>query len=104
LLTHCFMSSLMTLPSFITNLTRCSSVLSVRGSPETAIKSANFPLSIDPTQDCHPMRLIAYSGPMESYLCEEIHQIKSRARNIAIRFSRNGSLTTLLSLLITMVA
>jgi len=39
----------MILPPFITNRTRCSSVMSASGSPETAIRSANFPLSIEPS-------------------------------------------------------
>jgi hypothetical protein len=37
-----------TLPPFITNLTRCSSVMSASGLPETATRSANLPLAIDP--------------------------------------------------------
>jgi hypothetical protein len=41
---------------------------------------------------------------MESHFYEETRQVKFRARNMAIRFSRNGSSTTLLSLLIIMVA
>jgi tripartite-type tricarboxylate transporter receptor subunit TctC len=44
----------MIFPPFITNLTRWSSVMSASGSPETAIRSANFPFSIDPTRSCHP--------------------------------------------------
>src|SRR5258706_9409083 len=43
-----------TLPPFITNFTRCNSVMSARGSPATAMRSANFPLSIEPTRSCHP--------------------------------------------------
>ena len=42
------MSFLMTLPPFITNLTRCSSVMSASGSPETATRSAYLPLSMEP--------------------------------------------------------
>ena len=41
-------SLLTTLPPFITNLTRCSSVMSASGLPETATRSANLPLAIDP--------------------------------------------------------
>src|SRR5262245_27138446 len=44
----------MILPPFITNLTRCSSVMSTSGSPETAIKSAYLPFSIDPIWFCQP--------------------------------------------------
>jgi hypothetical protein len=44
-----------TCPPFITNLTRSSSVMSVRGSPETATISANLPFSIDPTRSCQPI-------------------------------------------------
>ena len=47
-------SFLMTFPPFITNLTRCSSVMSASGSPETAIRSAYLPLSMDPIWSCHP--------------------------------------------------
>src|SRR5580658_877973 len=48
------MSFRMTFPPFITNLTRCSSVMSTSGSLETAIKSAYLPLSMDPIWSCHP--------------------------------------------------
>ena len=41
-------SSLITLPPFITNFTRCSSEISDNGLPETATRSANLPLAIDP--------------------------------------------------------
>ncbi len=41
-------SFLMTFPPFITNLTRWSSVMSASGSPDTAIRSAYLPLSMDP--------------------------------------------------------
>src|ERR1700730_18030767 len=37
-----------TAPPFITNFTRCISVMSVSGSPATAIMSANLPFSIVP--------------------------------------------------------
>ena len=36
-------------PPFITNFTRCVSVMSASGSPDTATMSANLPLVIDPT-------------------------------------------------------
>src|SRR5712691_686272 len=42
-------------PPFITNLTRCSSVMSASGSPDTAMRSAYLPFSIDPTRSCHPI-------------------------------------------------
>jgi hypothetical protein len=41
-------SSRTTTPPFITNLTRCISVISCSGSPETAIRSAYLPFSIVP--------------------------------------------------------
>src|SRR5204863_1254243 len=44
----------MILPPFITNLTRCNSVMSASGSPDTAIRSANLPFSIDPTRSSSP--------------------------------------------------
>src|SRR5690348_8906424 len=40
---HYFKSFRMTFPPFITNLTRWSSVMSARGSPETATRSAYLP-------------------------------------------------------------
>src|SRR5215813_2852052 len=43
-----FISSLKTLPPFMTNFTRCNSVISFSGSPETATKSAHFPASTVP--------------------------------------------------------
>ena len=36
------------LPPFITNLTRCSSVMSASGSPDTATRSAYLPFPIEP--------------------------------------------------------
>jgi hypothetical protein len=45
----------MTAPPFITNFTLSSSVISARGSPSTAMMSANFPASIDPTWSCQPI-------------------------------------------------
>src|SRR5690242_4813103 len=48
-------SSRTILPSFITNFTRCSSVMSVSGLPETAMMSAYLPLSIDPIRSCQPI-------------------------------------------------
>ena len=50
-----FESSRITWPPFITNFTRSSSVMSFSGSPETAMMSANFPFSIEPTRSCHPI-------------------------------------------------
>src|SRR5439155_5879645 len=50
----CAMSFLMIFLPFITNFTRCSSVISDSGSPETAIRSAYLPLSMDPIWSCHP--------------------------------------------------
>src|SRR5439155_452635 len=44
----------MIFPPFITNLTRCNSVMSASGSPDTAIRSANLPFSIDPTRSSSP--------------------------------------------------
>src|SRR5947207_2956157 len=44
----------MTRPSFITNRIRSSSLMSAIGSPATAIRSANFPGSIDPIRSCQP--------------------------------------------------
>src|SRR6266576_4237671 len=44
----------MTSPPFITNFTLSSSVMSARGSPETAMMSANLPFSSDPIRSCHP--------------------------------------------------
>src|SRR6266699_897481 len=41
-----------TAPPFITNFTRCISVMSVSGSPETAIMSANLPFSMAPRLSC----------------------------------------------------
>jgi hypothetical protein len=41
-------SSRTTMPPFITNFTRCISVISCSGSPETAIRSAYLPFSIVP--------------------------------------------------------
>src|SRR5580658_10238276 len=45
---QCVRSSRITLPPFITNLTRASSVMSASGSPATATMSANLPLSMEP--------------------------------------------------------
>src|SRR5947207_4114203 len=46
-------SSFLTIsPPFITNLTRCISLISFRGSPATAIRSANLPFSIVPKLSC----------------------------------------------------
>jgi hypothetical protein len=56
-------SSLIIFPPFITNLTRCSSVMSVMGSPETAIRSAYFPLSIDPICSCQPITVALIMVP-----------------------------------------
>src|SRR5438034_1302233 len=39
-------------PPFITNFTRCSSAISATRSPETAIRSAYLPLSMDPICSC----------------------------------------------------
>ena len=47
-------SFLKTVPDFITNLTRWSSVMSLRGSPETATKSAHFPASMVPILSDQP--------------------------------------------------
>src|SRR5439155_26723532 len=47
--------SLKTAPPFITQTTRCSSVMSRSGSPATATTSANFPRSIVPARSLHPM-------------------------------------------------
>jgi len=44
-----FKSSRKTTPPFITNLTRCISVMSASGSPETATRSAYLPFSTIPT-------------------------------------------------------
>jgi len=52
-------SFLMMRPPFITNLTRCSTVMSAMGSPCTAIKSANFPTSTAPTSSGQPIRSAA---------------------------------------------
>src|ERR1700676_2747037 len=41
-----------TAPPFITNFTRCISVMSVSGSPATAIRSANLPFSMLPSTSC----------------------------------------------------
>ncbi len=43
------MSLRITSPPFITNFTRCISVISFSGSPDTAIRSANLPSSMLPT-------------------------------------------------------
>ena len=48
-------SSRTILPPFITNFTRCSSVMSANGSPATAITSANLPGSSEPTRSLTPM-------------------------------------------------
>src|SRR5258705_9134784 len=45
----------MILPAFMTNLTRCSSVMSASGSPDTATRSAYLPLSTDPSWFSHPI-------------------------------------------------
>ena len=42
-------SFLNTSPPFITNFTRCVSLMSLIGSPDTATMSANFPFVIEPT-------------------------------------------------------
>src|SRR4029079_8705658 len=44
-----------TLPPFITNFTRFSSVMSVSGFPDTAIRSANLPAAIEPTRSVQPI-------------------------------------------------
>src|SRR5467141_1914851 len=41
-----------TAPPFITNFIRCISVISVSGSPVTAIMSANLPFSMEPRLSC----------------------------------------------------
>ena len=41
-------------PPFITNLICWSIVMSVSGSPSTAIRSAYFPASTAPTRSCQP--------------------------------------------------
>src|SRR6266446_6941533 len=48
-------------PPFMTNFTRSSSVTSVAGLPETAMKSANLPFSMDPTRSFQPI----FSAPTE---------------------------------------
>src|SRR5215510_9844629 len=48
-------SFLTTPPPFITNLTRLSSVMSLSGSPATAIRSANLPASTLPARSCQPI-------------------------------------------------
>jgi hypothetical protein len=47
-------SFLKTAPDFMTNLTRWSSVMSLRGSPETATRSAHFPFSMVPILSDQP--------------------------------------------------
>ncbi len=44
----------MTLPPFITNFTRCISVMSVSGSPDTAMMSAYLPFSTEPIRSFQP--------------------------------------------------
>src|SRR6267378_489831 len=42
-------------PPFITNFTRSSSVMSLKGFPATAMMSAYLPFSIDPIRSCQPI-------------------------------------------------
>ena len=44
-----------TLPPFITNFTRCSSVMSASGSPDTATRSAYLPFVIEPIWSFQPI-------------------------------------------------
>ena len=88
-------SFLITLPPFITNLTRCSSVISASGSPETAIRSAYLPLSMDPIWSCHPSAsalivVRALDGPRRSqprvlHQRFEFERLRSMRESRAIR-------------------
>src|SRR5262249_47047408 len=44
-----------TWPPFMTNFTRSSSVMSLSGSPDTAIMSAYLPFSTEPMRFCQPI-------------------------------------------------
>src|SRR2546422_4503118 len=58
-----WISLLRTVPAFITNLTRSSSVMSESGSPETATRSANLPASTEPIRSLQPKSSAATAVP-----------------------------------------
>ena len=49
------MSLRTTLPPFMTNFTRCSSVISDSGLPDTATRSANLPFVTEPIRSFQPI-------------------------------------------------